>query len=87
MSARTRGTCTWDPGQVKMFARQIADSPEGKAWWAFPAEIREAIISHRVLMIVLSVRGQEAIEVDDVRELRILIAERLAAHHNLRISS
>lgn len=74
----------WDPGQVKLFAKQIAESPEGKAWWAFPSKIRNMIISHHVLMVVFSQRGQETICIDDVRELRILIEERLAKHHNLK---
>jgi hypothetical protein len=75
----------WDPGQVRMFAKQIAESEEGRAWWAFSAKIRDAIISHHVLMVVFSVHGQEAIGIDDVRELRIAIEERLAARHKLKV--
>jgi hypothetical protein len=87
----------WDPAQIRMFAKQIADSPEGDAWWAFPSVIREAIISHRVLQVVFSQRaystraqeavcahGREALSVDDVRELRIAIERRLAEHHNMK---
>lgn len=76
----------WDPGQVKMFAKQIAESDEGRAWWAFPAKIRNAIISHHVLTVVFSQVHQETICIDDVRELRILIEARLAKHHNLKVS-
>jgi hypothetical protein len=36
-------------------------------------------------MTVFSVHGANAINVDDVRELRILIEERLASHHNLKV--
>jgi len=76
----------WDPDQVKMFAKQIAASDEGKAWWAFPAKIRAMIISHHALMIVFSLRGSEkTVLIDDVRELRIQIEERLAKHHNLGV--
>ncbi len=76
----------WDDGQVKMFAKQIAQSDEGQAWWSFHTKIRHAIISHHVLMIVFSVRGADTINVDDVRELRIMIEGRLAKHHNLKVS-
>ncbi len=77
----------WDAGQVRMFAKQIADSDEGKAWWSFHPKIRGAIISHHVLMAVLSQVGRDkAICIDDVRELRVLIEERLAEKHNLRVS-
>jgi hypothetical protein len=75
----------WDPGQVKLFAKQIAESPEGKAWWVFPAKIRNMVISHHVLMTVFSQIGKEkTICIDDVRELRILIEKRLDKHHNLK---
>ena len=74
----------WDAGQVRMFAKQIAESPEGRAWWAFPIQIRNAIISHHVLMVMFSIRGEETINVDDVRELRILIEQRLAEKHNMK---
>lgn len=76
----------WNAGQVRMFAKQIAVSSEGEAWWAFPTVIRQSIISHHVMMILLSIRGQESICVDDVRELRISIERRLADHHNLKVS-
>lgn len=76
----------WDAGQVKLFAKQIAVSDEGKAWWSFHAKIREAIISHHVLMLVLSQRSVTPICIDDVREVRILIEERLASYHNLKVS-
>lgn len=75
----------WDAGQVSMCAKQIATSDEGRAWWSFHPKIRNAILSHHVLMIVFSVRGADAIDVDDVRELRILIQERLAKHHNMKV--
>jgi hypothetical protein len=73
----------WDSGQIRTFAKQIATSDEGCAWWAFPAKIRNAILSHYVLMIVLTQRGSAEIHIDDVRELRVLIQQRLADHHNL----
>jgi hypothetical protein len=75
----------WDPGQVRFFAKQIAESQEGRAWWAFPPTIRNAIISHHVLMLLFSQRGQETCCVDDFREVRIAIEERLAKHHNLKV--
>ncbi len=77
----------WNAMQVKMFAKRIAESDEGRAWWSFHTKIREAIISHHVLMTVFSVHGANMINVDDVRELRILIEERLASYHNLKVSS
>lgn len=77
----------WDPGQVKMFAKQIAESDEGRAWWAFPDKIRNAIISHHVMMVLLSIRGQENVCIDDVRELRVAIERRLAEKHNMKVRS
>lgn len=77
----------WNAMQVKMFAKRIAESDEGRAWWSFHTKIRDAIISHHVLMTVFSVHGANMINVDDVRELRILIEERLASYHNLKVSS
>lgn len=77
----------WNAMQVKMFAKRIAESDEGRAWWSFHTKIREAIISHHVLMTVFSVHGANMINIDDVRELRILIEERLASYHNLKVSS
>jgi hypothetical protein len=79
-------TGAWNAGQVKLFAKRIAESDEGKAWWSFHPKIRDAILSHHVLMTVFSMRGVEPIPVDDVRELRILIEERLANHHNLKVT-
>ena len=76
----------WNLGQVRMFAKQIADSPEGKAWWSFHPKIRNAILSHHVLMIVLMQRGSASVCIDDVRELRILIEQRLDKHHNMKMS-
>ena len=75
----------WDAGQVKLFAKEIASSDEGKAWWLLHPKIRTAIISHYVMMLVFSQRGTTPICVDDVREVRILIEERLASHHNLKV--
>lgn len=75
----------WDPGQIRMFAKQIATSDEGKAWWSFHPKIRNAILSHHVLMIVFTQRGAESINVDDVRELRVLIEECLEKRHNLKM--
>lgn len=76
----------WETAQVRMFAKQIADSPEGKAWWAFPDSVRNAILSHHVLMVMFSQVGRDkTICIDDVRELRIQIEERLADHHNLKV--
>ena len=75
---------TWNIGQVKLFAKRIAESDEGKAWWSFHHKIRNAILSHHVLMTVFSVRGAEAVPVDDIRELRILVEERLATYHNMK---
>lgn len=75
----------WDSGQVRLFAKQIAESPEGKAWWAFPPTIRDAIISNHVLMLLFSQRGESTVCVDDFREVRIAIKERLAKHHNLKV--
>ena len=74
----------WNAGQVRMFAKQLAEK-YGPAWFTLVHEVRNAILSHHVLMIVFSVRGADAIDVDDVRELRILIQERLEKHHNLKV--
>ena len=77
-------TGTWNLGQVKLFAKRLAESDEGKAWWSFHSKIRNAILSHHVLMTVFSIHGADPIPVDDVRELRILIEERLDKHHNMK---
>lgn len=77
---------TWNTMQVNLFVKRIAQSDEGQAWWSFHPKLREAIISHHVLMTVLSLRESEAICVDDMRELRIQIEERLASHHNLKVA-
>lgn len=76
----------WDPRQVKLFAKQIAESQEGKAWPVLGPTLRAAVISHRVLMIVFGQLGHvtETFCIDDVRELRIMIEERLAKHHNMK---
>ena len=78
----------WDDGQVKLFAKQIADDYK-TAWWSFHAKIRDALVSHHVLMILLSQRGQGpgSLHRDDVRELRTLIVQKLADKHNMRIES
>jgi hypothetical protein len=68
-----------------MFAKQIATSDEGQAWWSFHPKIRAAIISHHVLMIVFSQRSEASICIDDMRELRFLIMQRLADHHDLKV--
>ena len=79
-------TGAWDAGQVKMFAKQLASSDEGKAWWLLHPTLRTAIISHHVLMLVLSQRGATPVCVNDIREVRNLIEERLASHHNLKVT-
>ena len=72
----------WSDGQVRVFAKRIADSKEGRAWWAFPYEIREAIISEVVLSIVFG-QDKGSIQIEDVRALRIAICKRLAEHHKM----
>ena len=79
-------TGAWDAGQVKMFAKEIASSDEGKAWWMLHPKLRTAIIAHYVMMLVLSQRGATPICVADVREVRNLIEARLASHHNLKVT-
>lgn len=86
MKSAKKESSTWSPGQVKLFAKRIAESDEGQAWWSFHPKIRNAILSHHVLMTVFSIHGAEPIPVDDVRELRILIEERLDKHHNMKMS-
>ncbi|HSX23020.1 MAG TPA: hypothetical protein VLE97_09625 [Gaiellaceae bacterium] len=77
----------WDADQVRAFARQIADAYK-ESWWSFHAKIRDALVSHHVLMILLSQRGQVGgIHRDDVRELRSLIVDKLADKHGMRIDS
>ena len=72
----------WEPQQVKMFAKDIAER-YGSAWSLLGHEIRNALISHHVLMTMFSQRDRQ-IHVDDVRELRIAIEERLSKHHNMK---
>jgi hypothetical protein len=76
----------WDPGQVRAFAKQIAESAEGQAWPVLGPTLRDAIVSHHVLMVVLSQRGSSSIDIDDIRELRAMLHERLAAKHNLTLT-
>jgi hypothetical protein len=71
----------WDAGQVRMFAKQVADK-YSKAWFMIAPDARNALLSHHVLMIVFSQRNG-TIDVDDVRELRIAIEERLRTHHSM----
>lgn len=77
----------WDPMQVRMFAKQIVESDEGKAWPVLGAALRGAIISHHVLMVVFSQRGSIAISVDEVRELRNQIEECLADRYKRKVQA
>lgn len=71
----------WSDGQVRTFAKRIADKYRA-AWFVLAPEIREAVVSEFVLLIVL---GQEkvAIEVEEVRALREAICLRLMSHHRM----
>lgn len=74
----------WDAGQIATFAADFARSGEGKAWWAFVDDVREAMIDSAVLKIVLSGRDENTISLGAIRSLRKRFAQRLQAKHGLR---
>lgn len=74
---------SWSQGQINTFAKQIAQSAEGKAWWAFVEDVREALIDQVVLRIVLG-QDRDDLSVAAIRDLRLGIARRLQSHHGLR---
>lgn len=71
----------WSDGQVRMFAKRIADKYRA-AWFVLAPEIREAVVSEFVLLIVLG-QDKVAVSVDEVRALRIGICQRLKSHHRM----
>lgn len=73
----------WSDGQVREFARRLATSDRGRAWWAFVPDVREALIDQLVLEIVLS-QDRGEVQVSDVRSLRRRLALRLQRRHGLR---
>jgi hypothetical protein len=74
----------WGSGQIATFAADFARSAEGRAWWAFVDDVREAIIDSVVLKIVLSGRNENTISLGAIRSLRRRFAQRLQAKHGLR---
>lgn len=75
----------WSDGQVRMFAKQIAEKYK-EAWFVLTPVIREAVVSEFVLMIVLGIgQNKTAVEVEEVRALRIAICRRLRAHHCMEV--
>lgn len=72
----------WDKSQVRFFAKQIAEKYQ-PAWFVLAMDVREAIVSDFVLNIVLG-QIKEAVNIEDVRALRIAICKRLASNHRMR---
>jgi len=71
----------WSDGQVRTFAKQIAGKYQ-PAWFLLAPELREAIVSQFVLLIVLA-QEKIAIEVAEVCALRTAICLRLKSHHRM----
>lgn len=72
----------WTDGQCSEFARRFARSPEGRAWFFFVDDVRDALIDQFVMNIVLAQEKGE-IQVADIRSLRARLAARLATKHHL----
>jgi len=76
---------SWTQQQAKSFAKRIAESKQGRAvWWAWPTEVREAIVAEFVLMIVFG-QDAETVEIKDVIELRKMICIELDVRHRMPI--
>jgi hypothetical protein len=71
----------WSDGQARSFAKRIADKYR-PAWFVLAPEIREAVVSEFVLLIVLG-QDKVAIGVEEVRALRTAICARLKSHHSM----
>jgi hypothetical protein len=71
----------WSDGQAKGFAKRIAARYQA-AWFVLTNDLREAVVSEFVLLVVL---GQEkvAVNVEDVRELRQAVCRHLATRHKM----
>ena len=72
----------WSDGQCAEFARRFAQSAEGRAWWAFVDDVREALIDAFVLSIVLG-QDKGAANVEDIRAMRVRFVRKLAIKHHL----
>lgn len=76
---------SWSPQQAKSFAKRIVESKQGRAcWWAWPSEIREAIVSEFVLLIVLG-QDKGSVEIEAIRELREMICEELERRYKMPV--
>lgn len=71
----------WDDGQARSFAKQIAERYQA-AWFVLARDIREAVVSQHVLMIVLG-QSRDSVNVDDVRALRQAVCRHLAKRHRM----
>lgn len=75
----------WDKGQVASFAKEFANSREGRSWFAFVPEVREALLTH---FVALKVTGNyRPVTVGDMFALRSDIASRLVSHHKMAIET
>jgi hypothetical protein len=71
----------WSDDQAKSFAKRIAERYKA-AWFVLTNDLREALVSQFVLLVVL---GQEkvAVEVAEVRELLQAVYRHLATRHKM----
>lgn len=74
-------SCGWADEQVREFAQRfaVANKP---SWHAYTGHVREALIDHAVLVVVLGVR-QADIYVNEIRSLRTRLGQRLASKHQM----
>lgn len=72
----------WDDAQARLFAKQIADRYKA-AWFVLATDIREAVVSQHVLMIVLG-QSREAVDVEDVRAMREAVCRHLLKRHGMK---
>lgn len=76
---------SWTRQQAKSFAKRIAESKQGRAcWWAWPTEVREAIVSEFVLLIVLG-QDKGAVEIEAIRALREMVCEELEQRYRMPV--
>lgn len=75
---------SWSKQQAKSFAKRIMESRQGRdSWWAWPTEIREAIVSEFVLSVIVFGQDRDTVEISAVRELRQMICEALENHYRM----
>jgi len=71
----------WSDSQAKSFAKRIAERYK-PAWFVLTNDIREAVVSEYVLLIVLA-QAKDAIEVDAIKAFRRAVCQHLATQHRM----